>query len=101
MSAPVGSLKRSIGRWARCPARAEQDEKYATTVEIIRQIALTGCRRSEMIGLMWTEATRGDSSVLNRWRRRDARYKPGAYFEVTREQALGTAASSAEHSLRR
>jgi len=35
---------------------AEKDEKYATTVEIIRQIALTGCRRSEMIGLMWTEA---------------------------------------------
>jgi hypothetical protein len=26
---------------------AEKDEKYATTVEIIRQIALTGCRRSE------------------------------------------------------
>jgi integrase len=34
----------------------ERDEKYATTVEIIRQIALTGCRRSEMIGLMWIEA---------------------------------------------
>ena len=26
------------------------------TVDIIRQIALTGCRRSEMIGLKWTEA---------------------------------------------
>ena len=25
------------------------------TVQIIRQIALTGCRRSEMIGLMRTE----------------------------------------------
>lgn len=25
---------------------------YATTVEIIRQIAPTACRRSEMIGLM-------------------------------------------------
>ena len=35
---------------------AEKDEKFATTVEIIRQVALTGCRRSEMIGLMWTEA---------------------------------------------
>ncbi|WP_438501934.1 hypothetical protein, partial [Acinetobacter baumannii] len=35
---------------------AEKDEKYATTGKIIRQIALTGCRRSEMIGLMWTEA---------------------------------------------
>jgi len=29
--------------------------KYATTVQIIRQIALIGCRRSEMIGLMRTE----------------------------------------------
>jgi integrase len=26
------------------------------TVDIIRQIALTGCRRTEMIKLMWTEA---------------------------------------------
>jgi len=31
-------------------------EKYAMTVEIIRQIALTGCRRTEMIELMWSEA---------------------------------------------
>ncbi len=30
--------------------------KYEMTVEIIRQIALTGCRRSEMICLKWTEA---------------------------------------------
>jgi integrase len=35
---------------------AAEQEKYATTVDIIRQIALTGCRRSEMIGLKWTEA---------------------------------------------
>ncbi|MCO5089888.1 site-specific integrase [Bosea sp. (in: a-proteobacteria)] len=34
---------------------AAKSEKYATTVEIIRQIALTGCRRSEMISLMWSE----------------------------------------------
>lgn len=44
---------RTLGEMLRT---AEKDEKYATTVEIIRQIALTGCRRSEMIGLMWTEA---------------------------------------------
>lgn len=31
-------------------------DKYAMTVEIIRQIALTGCRRTEMIELMWSEA---------------------------------------------
>lgn len=44
---------RTLGEMLRV---AEREEKYATTVEIIRQIALTGCRRSEMIGLMWTEA---------------------------------------------
>ena len=44
---------RTLGEMLRT---AEKEEKYATTVEIIRQIALTGCRRSEMIGLMWTEA---------------------------------------------
>jgi hypothetical protein len=44
---------RTLGEMLRT---AEKEEKYATTVEIIRQIALTGCRRSEMIGLLWTEA---------------------------------------------
>ncbi|WP_289297942.1 tyrosine-type recombinase/integrase [uncultured Reyranella sp.] len=36
--------------------KAAEIEKYAMTVDIIRQIALTGCRRTEMIKLMWTEA---------------------------------------------
>jgi integrase len=31
-------------------------EKYTMSVDIIRQIALTGCRRSEIIDLKWTEA---------------------------------------------
>ncbi|MBY0323454.1 MAG: integrase arm-type DNA-binding domain-containing protein, partial [Reyranella sp.] len=35
---------------------AAENEKFAMTVDIIRQIALTGCRRTEMIKLMWTEA---------------------------------------------
>jgi integrase len=35
---------------------AAKQEKYTTIVDIIRQIALTGCRRSEMIDLKWTEA---------------------------------------------
>jgi integrase len=35
---------------------AAKREKYATIVDIVRQIALTGSRRSEMIGLKWTEA---------------------------------------------
>ncbi len=35
---------------------AAKQEKYTTIVDIVRQIALTGSRRSEMIGLKWTEA---------------------------------------------
>ena len=35
---------------------ATGDGRYAMTAEIIRQIALTGCRRMEMIGLAWEEA---------------------------------------------
>lgn len=44
---------RTLGEMLR---KAAEEEKYAMTVDIIRQIALTGCRRSEMIGLRWTEA---------------------------------------------
>lgn len=44
---------RTLGKMLRTAAK---DEKYATTVDIIRQIALTGCRRSEIIELMWAEA---------------------------------------------
>jgi integrase len=51
---------RTLGEMLRS---TEKDEKYATTVEIIRQIALTGCRRSEMIGLKWAEADT-DASCL-------------------------------------
>ena len=35
--------------------KAAEDEKYEVTVDIIRQIALTGCRRTEMITLQWVE----------------------------------------------
>jgi hypothetical protein len=44
---------RILGRMLRDTAK---HEKYTTAVDIIRQLALTGCRRSEMIGLKWTEA---------------------------------------------
>jgi integrase len=44
---------RILGRMLRDAAK---QEKYTTVVDIIRQLALTGCRRSEMIGLKWTEA---------------------------------------------
>jgi integrase len=43
---------RVLGRMLRDAAK---QEKYTTSADIIRQIALTGCRRSEMIGLKWTE----------------------------------------------
>lgn len=35
--------------------REAAGEKYVTFLDIVRQIALTGCRRSEMINLKWTE----------------------------------------------
>src|SRR6266581_2506897 len=41
---------RTLGQLLR---EAAKEEKYATTIDIVRQIALTGCRRSEMIGLKW------------------------------------------------
>jgi integrase len=44
---------RILGRMLR---DAAEQEKYNTIVDIIRHIALTGSRRSEMIGLKWTEA---------------------------------------------
>jgi integrase len=51
---------RTLGEMLR---KAAENEKYAMTVEIIRQIALTGCRRSEMINLKWTEVDT-DASCL-------------------------------------
>lgn len=51
---------RTLGQML-CQAAA--NEKYAVTVDIIRQIALTGCRRSEMISLMWIEAD-ADASCM-------------------------------------
>lgn len=42
---------------------AAENESYRMTAEIIRQIALTGCRRTEMVTLEWEEADT-DSSCL-------------------------------------
>lgn len=44
---------RILGRMLRDAAK---QQKYTTIGDIVRQIALTGSRRSEMIGLKWTEA---------------------------------------------
>lgn len=51
---------RSLGEILRNAAR---NEKYQMTVDIIRQIALTGCRRTEMLKLRWIEADT-DASCL-------------------------------------
>jgi len=51
---------RTLGEMLRDAAKAE---KYAMTVDIIRLIALTGCRRSEIISLKWEEVDL-DSSCL-------------------------------------
>lgn len=42
---------------------AVETEKYAMTVDIIRQIAMTGCRRTEMIRLMRTEVDAAGSCL--------------------------------------
>jgi integrase len=51
---------RTLGRIL---CKAAEDDKYQTTVDIVRQIALTGCRRTEMIKLQWAEADT-DASCL-------------------------------------
>lgn len=51
---------RTLGQMLR---EAAQNDKFVTTVDIIRQIALTGCRRSEMISLMWIEANTDTSCM--------------------------------------
>lgn len=42
---------------------AAENEKYTMTVDIIRQIAMTGCRRTEMIRLMRTEVDAAGSCL--------------------------------------
>lgn len=42
---------------------AAKIEKYEITIDIIRQIALTGCRRGEIIGLKWSEADAASSCL--------------------------------------
>lgn len=44
---------RTLGEMLR---KAAENETYCMTADIIRQIALTGCRRAEMIALKWDEA---------------------------------------------
>lgn len=74
---------------------AAENEKYAMTVEIIRQIALTGCRRTEMIKLMWTEADTDSSCLRLVDSKEGASIRPIGlpvieYLEERRKGATGT-----------
>ncbi|MBB5374034.1 tyrosine-type recombinase/integrase [Acidocella aromatica] len=83
---------RTLGEMLR---KAAETEKYAMTVDIIRQIALTGCRRSEMIGLMWTEADTGASCLRLADSKEGASVRPIGlpvveYLEERRKTQTGT-----------
>lgn len=83
---------RMLGQMLR---EAAKQEKYVTTVDIIRQIALTGCRRSEVIQLKWSEVDT-EASCL---RLKDSKEGESIraiglpvveYFEHRRISAVGT-----------
>ncbi|MCB1469757.1 MAG: tyrosine-type recombinase/integrase, partial [Rhizobiaceae bacterium] len=74
---------------------AAETEKYEMTVDIIRQIAMSGCRRSEMIGLMWTEADTGASCLRLADSKEGASIRPIGlpvveYLEERRKTQTGT-----------
>lgn len=51
---------RTLGEMLR---KAAENETYCMTADIIRQLALTGCRRTEMITLRWDEADMASSCL--------------------------------------
>lgn len=70
-------------------------EKYTMTVDLIRQIALTGCRRSEIIGLMWSEADTNGSCLRLEDSKEGVSVRPVGlpvveYLEEHRKSATGT-----------
>lgn len=75
--------------------KAAEDEKYEMTVDIIRQIALTGCRRTEMITLKWVEADTESSCLRLIDSKEGASVRPIGlpvveYLENRRAKAIGT-----------
>ncbi len=75
--------------------KAAAIEKYAMTVDIIRQIALTGCRRSEIIGLMWSEVDTDGSCLRLENSKEGVSVRPVGlpvveYLEERRKGAMGT-----------
>lgn len=83
---------RVLGEMLRTAAMVE---KYEMTVEIVRQIALTGCRRTEIIKLMWTEADTDSSCLRLIETKEGASVRPIGlpvveYLEERRKHATGT-----------
>lgn len=83
---------RTLGAMLR---EAAKKEKYATTVDIIRQIALTGSRRSEIIGLRWREVDTEASCLRLADSKEGASIRPIGlpvveFMEARRKQRGGT-----------
>jgi integrase len=71
--------------------RATEDEQYATAAEMIRVLALTGCRRSEVIKLRWNEVDVEGSCLRLTDSKEGASVRPVGlpvleYFESWREE---------------
>ena len=74
---------------------AAANPKFTMTVDVIRQIALTGCRRSEIIGLMWREADTDASCLRLTDSKEGASVRPVGlavveYLEERRKTATGS-----------
>jgi integrase len=79
---------RSLGDILR---RAKEEGQYVTAAEMIRAIALTGCRRSEIINLRWSEVDIEDSCLRLTDSKEGASVRPIGiaaleYFESRREE---------------
>ncbi len=75
-------------------SKASENEAYRMTTEIIRQIALTGCRRAEMVSLQWDEADTGSSCLRLIDSKEGRSIRPIGlpvveYFETRRKEAVG------------
>ncbi|MDO7836100.1 site-specific integrase [Sphingobium sp. HBC34] len=76
-------------------AAAARQEKYETTAAIIRQIALTGCRRSEIITLKWADVDADGSCLRLSESKEGASVRPIGlpvveYLEARWEASFGT-----------
>ena len=73
---------------------AARHEKYLITIQIIRQIALTGCRRGEIIGLKWDEVDTAASCLRLKDSKEGASVRPIGlpvveFLEARREKFKG------------